>query len=148
MNEIEKTGHAVLYSKFKPDISSHCYIIKSNYSTLIGETLTEDLNFLKSANVDFFGFHCNDSGAMASEFPWWLLWFLSSPVVIIILCCIGCRIKSCCRNKTKNETGFQIFMMIIVHYFLPILNLWPSFYIWVDYISNDNLSYSYSETSS
>ena len=45
-------------------------------------------------------------------------------------------------GRAKHETGFQIFMMVLVHFFLPVLNIYPAVYIWYDYMTNEQLAYS------
>ena len=45
-------------------------------------------------------------------------------------------------GRAKHETGFQIFMMILVHFFLPVLNIYPAVFIWYDYMTNEQLAYS------
>ena len=42
----------------------------------------------------------------------------------------------------KYETSFQLFMMIFVHFFMPVLNIYPAVYIWFDYMTNEELAYS------
>ena len=42
----------------------------------------------------------------------------------------------------KYETSFQLFMMILVHFFMPVLNIYPAVYIWFDYMTNEELAYS------
>ena len=42
----------------------------------------------------------------------------------------------------KYETNFQFFMMTVVHFFMPVLNIYPSVYIWYDYQTNNELAYS------
>ena len=46
----------------------------------------------------------------------------------------------------KYETSFQLFMMILVHFFMPVLNIYPAVYIWFDYMTNEELAYSPQET--
>ena len=87
MNEIEKTGHLVLYSKFKPKFN----LTEVDYSYSIEETLT-NLTFLESAYVDYFE-HTGDirvvDALMACElvaFPWWIVIL---PAAIFIGSCIN-----------------------------------------------------------
>ena len=42
----------------------------------------------------------------------------------------------------KYEANFQFFMMTLVHFFMPVLNIYPSVYIWYDYQTNNELAYS------
>ena len=45
-------------------------------------------------------------------------------------------------GRAKHESGFQIFVMILVHFFLPVLNIYPAVYIWYDYMTDEQLAYS------
>ena len=70
MNEIEKTGHLVLYSKFKPNFN----LSESNYTSLIEGTLT-NLTYIESANIDYFDYSGDELVVAYCEsgFPWWLI---------------------------------------------------------------------------
>ena len=45
-------------------------------------------------------------------------------------------------EKSTHETGFELFMMILVHFFMPVLSIYPSVYVWYDYMTNEQLAYS------
>ena len=42
----------------------------------------------------------------------------------------------------KQEDGLQFFMVVLIHFFLPILSIYPSVYIWYDYQTNQKLAFS------
>ena len=46
----------------------------------------------------------------------------------------------------KYETRFQLFMMILIHFFMPVLNIYPALYVCYDYSTNEELAYSPQET--
>ena len=41
-----------------------------------------------------------------------------------------------------HEDGLQFFMVVLIHFFLPILSIYPSVYIWYDYQTNQKLAFS------
>ena len=45
-------------------------------------------------------------------------------------------------SDVKYETRFQLFMMILIHFFMPVLSIYSTVYIWFDYWTNEELSYS------
>ena len=45
-------------------------------------------------------------------------------------------------SDEKYEANFQFFMITLVHFFMPVLNIYPSVYIWYDYQTNNELAYS------
>ena len=42
----------------------------------------------------------------------------------------------------KQEDGLQFFMVVLIHFFLPIFSIYPSVYIWYDYQTNQKLAFS------
>ena len=50
------------------------------------------------------------------------------------------------QGGAKYETRFQLFMMILIHFFMPLLNIHPALYVWYDYSTNEELAYSPQET--
>ena len=44
--------------------------------------------------------------------------------------------------SVKQEGGLQSFMVVLIHFFLPILSIYPSVYIWYDYQTNQQLAFS------
>ena len=44
--------------------------------------------------------------------------------------------------SVKQEDGLQFFMVVLIHFFLPILSIYPSVYIWYDYQTNQQLAFS------
>ena len=45
-------------------------------------------------------------------------------------------------EKNRTEDGLQFFMVVLIHFFLPILSIYPSVYIWYDYQTNQKLAFS------
>ena len=44
--------------------------------------------------------------------------------------------------SVKQEDGLQFFMVVLIHFFLPILSIYPSVYVWYDYQTNQQLAFS------
>ena len=45
-------------------------------------------------------------------------------------------------DSVNQEDGLQFFMVVLIHFFLPILSIYPSVYIWYDYQTNQQLAFS------
>ena len=71
-------------------------------------------------------------------------------VSVILVVTVGIFISSTVwRNQLnsdnqneKYESGFQFFMIILIHFFMPVLSIYPSVYLWYDYQTDDGLAYS------
>lgn len=46
------------------------------------------------------------------------------------------------KKSVEREGGLQFFMVVLIHFFLPILSIYPSVYIWYDYQTNQQLAFS------
>ena len=68
-------------------------------------------------------------------------------IIIFIASTVRRNLLNSDDGRAKHETGFQVFMMILVHFFLPVLNIYPAVYIWYDYMTNEQLAYSPQEKS-
>ena len=93
-----------------------------------------------------------------------LIYFITQQIVLILtvfVCILGAvkRYKSIKSTNTdenaglnsnvkKSENMIQFGLIVFVHFFLPILDMVPSVYVWYDYNTSKNLAYDRTRTMS
>ena len=166
-NTGNQNGEVVFYTKFNPTAKSgskneSSFNETSNNTTELTEAQLRGLPYIKSAKL-IPSFEANSKNyfivqmiVLGADKPIYFFYNLisklqieryfylsqGSTVVIFMYSTIRRKLLNSHNKDAKYEKGLQLFMMILVHFLMPVLNIYPSVYIWYDYKTNDKLAYS------